>query len=763
MQLNRLDTLEQNIKNKIYSSEKGKQENQQKVSDNYIELKKEALSFEVALQQKLKNLKKELLAEVIKNPEYKWKYLAFSHLTITNKSLPKILFLIIVVMLLIGHAFFAIATYFAIAYFCKIKSDAVAKAPINALYDKLKTPCVEFLLRVKDNDFYSVKSKAQNICSTRLNTNNKNASILLRIFDDKNSYEDEFCIVDCRVNQQPEFLKFSNYSNLEDNELNKFKGSLKSYLTIPPELISKLEETAKLLNMLPSSDVRLAEFKGQLQTLSKMKAIWEDVALDAETIDGIICDIFDFNDKKDSRGILLYGPSGTGKSFIIKAIQQSFSWINSGNVTLADLKGAHIGHTAPKVKEQWALARSKAPFIMCIDECDSVFKSRDDSQNDSFSQELVNSFISEWDGIESKPGQVFVIGSTNRKDALDSAVISRFHSIREIRPPDASARKKILHRVFKKNNINLAVSDSVVSETTGLVGRSLEQLAVEIARLDATRLNDELEVSKVIKKFRSKNSYTTADTYSWEDIVLKDGIKKQLMRLGKHLKSIDKAKEFGVDLPKGILLYGPPGTGKTQIARVLANQSGLHFESPQVSDLKQVYVGASGNAVKNLFDKARANSPSLVFIDEIDLLTPSRNSSSTSTTIDSEILSNLLQEMDGMKNGKGHVLVMASTNCIENVDSALLSRFSNQIEVPLPDENLRVELIKVLFKNKKYAFNLNEIAEMLAIKTEGLSGRDLTSLVNQIALNAFDRGMDVDDDFDASRAVITEDDVLGAL
>jgi transitional endoplasmic reticulum ATPase len=191
-----------------------------------------------------------------------------------------------------------------------------------------------------------------------------------------------------------------------------------------------------------------------------------------------------------------------------------------------------------------------------------------------------------------------------------------------------------------------------------------------------------------------------------------------------------------------LLLYGPPGTGKTQIGRTLANETGLRFIAASTADLKAGYVGQSGQKVRELFERARESSPCILFIDELDIVAPARGFGSGNDQFTQEIVGQLLQEMDGAKATKQDVFVLAATNRTDQVDPAVLSRFTRSIEIPLPDREGRERLFKVMLQGKPIGFNLHEGSKVLAAKTSGMSGRDIRNLIEQAEQVAVGRAIE---------------------
>ena len=223
----------------------------------------------------------------------------------------------------------------------------------------------------------------------------------------------------------------------------------------------------------------------------------------------------------------------------------------------------------------------------------------------------------------------------------------------------------------------------------------------------------------------------TTSNVTFKDVAGISEVKEELVEIVDFLKNPEKYRSFGINLPKGVLLVGPPGVGKTLIAKALAGEAGVPFFYQSGSSFVQMYVGVGAKRVRDLFSKAKAMAPSIIFIDEIDAIGKARGNLRNDER--EATLNQLLTEMDGFEGSEG-VIVIGATNKVELLDEALLrpGRFDRRVFVELPGLNDRLEILKVHMKNRPFKGNLENIAKM----TVGFSGAALASLVNEASIHA---------------------------
>ena len=326
-------------------------------------------------------------------------------------------------------------------------------------------------------------------------------------------------------------------------------------------------------------------------------------------------------------------------------------------------------------------------------------------------------------------------GIITKAKVLNNEVILYSHNERFVIIKDGIDIQALLKTVpIEVEKENPLIEDLLVLSLLILVLFGLFAYARKKRTEEIKKENDANQKAYAFDPFMNTIIRPVRSSVSFKDVAGIKDVKEELEEIVDFLKYPAKYKRYGITLPRGVLLIGPPGVGKTMIAKAVAGEASVPFFYQSGATFVQIYVGMGAKRVRELFSQAKANAPSIIFIDEIDAVGKARggmrNDEREST------LNQLLTEMDGFEDSSG-VIVIAATNKIEVIDEALLrsGRFDRRIFIPLPDKNDRVAILSAYLKNKATTIKIEELANM----SVGFSGAALATFVNEAAINALRR------------------------
>ncbi|ALG82309.1 ATPase AAA [Halanaeroarchaeum sulfurireducens] len=459
------------------------------------------------------------------------------------------------------------------------------------------------------------------------------------------------------------------------------------------------------------------------------------------------------------KGVLLHGPPGTGKTLIAKAVASEIDAAFK-NISGPEIMSKYYGESEEQLREVFEEAEEEAPAVIFIDEIDSIAPKRGETSGD-VERRVVAQLLSLMDGLEER-GDVVVIAATNRVDAIDPALRrgGRFDREIEIGVPDKKGRKEI----FQVHTRGMPLTDEIdldefAENTHGYVGADIEQLAKEGAMNALRRVRPQIDLEsdeidaeilegiqvteddfkqamKGIEPAGLREVFIEVPDVTWESVGGLTETKERLRETVQWpLEYGTVFEEMDLEPAKGILLYGPPGTGKTLLAKAVANESTSNFISVKGPELLNKYVGESEKGVREIFQKARQNAPTIIFFDEIDSVAGERGRHAGDSGVGERVVSQLLTELDGIEDLED-VVVVATTNRPDLIDSALLrpGRLDRHIHVPVPDQEARKAIFEVHTENKPLADDID--LDELARRTENYVGADIEAVCREATMSA---------------------------
>ncbi|KAI9440662.1 P-loop containing nucleoside triphosphate hydrolase protein [Lactarius indigo] len=439
---------------------------------------------------------------------------------------------------------------------------------------------------------------------------------------------------------------------------------------------------------------------------------------------------------KPPRGILMFGPPGTGKTLMARAVANetgAFFFLINGPEIMSKM----AGESESNLRKAFEEAEKNSPAIIFIDEIDSIAPKREKT-NGEVERRVVSQLLTLMDGLKAR-SNVVVMAATNRPNSIDPALrrFGRFDREVDIGIPDPTGRLEIL-RIHTKN---MKLGDDVDLEqptTHGYVGSDIASLCSEAAmqqireKMDLIDLDEDTIDAEVLDSlgvtmdnFRfalgASNPSALRETLSWDDIGGLDKVKQELQETVQYpVEHPDKFLKYGMQPSKGVF--------ETQ----------ANFISIKGPELLTMWFGESEANVRDVFDKARAAAPCVMFFDELDSIAKARGGSSGDAGgAGDRVLNQILTEMDGM-NAKKNVFIIGATNRPDQIDPALLrpGRLDQLIYIPLPDEKSRLSILQAA---------LPKIACGTRPKnTHGFSGADLTEICQRAAKLAIHESIEAD-------------------
>jgi transitional endoplasmic reticulum ATPase len=466
-------------------------------------------------------------------------------------------------------------------------------------------------------------------------------------------------------------------------------------------------------------------------------------------------DLFESIGGRPPNGVLLHGPTGSGKTLLARAAANETPATPVGVSCPALIDGE--GSLRQVAKD----AESAAPALVVLDDVDAF---ADDGDRTASLRSFVDRLSDRRD--------VVVLATLDDPNDLDARLrrAGRLSTEIELKVPDRDSRRDVLEVLTRGVRLGPDVDLRTLAEGThGFVGADLQAL-VDGAVLEAVRrltadgeaaAGEPVVTEADVRLARESVEPSTMREVSvevpsvdYQDVGGLDDAKRELVRAVElPLRYPELFAHVGTTPPRGLLMYGPPGTGKTLLARAIASITDANFIAVDGPELMNKYVGESERAVREVFRRARQSAPSVVFFDEVDALAPARTGES-STGVQERVVSQFLTELDGLES-LGDVVVIGATNRPDMIDKALLrpGRFEKVVEVPLPDTAAREEIFDVHTRSVP----LDDVdLPSLAAATEGYTGSDIEAVCREASLLAIEEYL-------AGNEYRTDTDTIGTL
>lgn len=536
----------------------------------------------------------------------------------------------------------------------------------------------------------------------------------------------------------------------------------------------------------PPTDVSICDFGG-------FEMIGKEVSINI--IDWFTCR---FHRMSPASGILIHGPSGCGKTMLIKAIAALLE-ARFIHVSATSLVSGVTGNTEKKIREIIDEALEIAPCVIFFENPDAIMGRAENTMRE-MERRIVGEMCASLDRLKtegdvSKP--VLVLAEVKRPENLDPSLRTamRFEKEISLPIPNIRVREEILRKLAARSFVADDISFlEVARKTPGFTGGDLRDLmsaaaliaqqrcidacqreflerrgvkpSGDLSHMDRVLLRQEMVRHNAIPQPDSWSYEITTDDLvraipsvqpaakregfsvvpdtTWKDVGAMEDVRKVLeSEITSKIANMERRERQGLQVKGGVLLWGPPGCGKTLVAKAVANDANANFISVKGAELLNMYVGESEKAIRNLFARARASMPCIIFFDEFDALAPIRANDTNGLT--TRVVNALLAELDGVASSAG-IFVVAATNRADLIDPALLrpGRIPEKVFVGLPDPEARAAILETVLRTKPKDPHTEEAVhiarEFARNRCVGFSGADIWHLWEKAANMTVARG-----------------------